>query len=79
MNEVLLCRTQYLGFAHSLNALWRGNLLLLLLLELLLAEHVEVCLGYGLPLGQLHACGWGQRGRGVRSQNQATGHFNYVV
>jgi hypothetical protein len=41
---------QYLGFSHSLDALWRGSLLLLLL-ELLLSEHVEVGLGDGLALG----------------------------
>lgn len=48
-------RHRYLGFAHSLD-LWGGCLLLL---ELLLSEHVEVGLGEGLALGQLHACGWG--------------------
>lgn len=63
---------QYLGFSHSLDALWRGSLLLLLL-ELLLAEHVEVGLGDGLALGELHACGWGQRAR-EEPYHKTSGH-----
>lgn len=68
---------QYLGFSHSLDALWRGSLLLLLL-ELLLAEHVEVGLSDGLPLGQLHACGWGQR-EGEESDHKTRGQGTLMM
>lgn len=57
----------YLRFAHGLD-LWRSGLLLLLvLLQLLLAEDLQVGGGELLPLGQLHPRSCGRRSAGELS------------
>lgn len=54
----------YLWFAYSFD-LWGSSLLLLLLvlLQLLLSQHLQVGWGERLSLWQLHTCGWMDKSR----------------